>query len=87
MVIGRYTINGLLEWMPNWKRKGWKTSKGTAVMNKVLLRHAPDATLALAPTISSHSPVAHLSAAHAGALAADGCGTACLQAGVHFCAL
>jgi ribonuclease HI len=28
-----YVIKGLTEWLPGWKRRGWKTSTGAAVKN------------------------------------------------------
>lgn len=28
-----YVIKGILEWMPGWKKKGWKTASGTPVKN------------------------------------------------------
>lgn len=31
-----YVMNGLLEWMPNWKRNGWKTANKGEVKNKEL---------------------------------------------------
>jgi ribonuclease HI len=29
----QYVIKGISEWMPNWKLKGWKTSKKQPVLN------------------------------------------------------
>lgn len=29
----QYVKNGILEWMPNWKRRGWKTAAGKPVKN------------------------------------------------------
>ncbi|XP_066918467.1 ribonuclease H1-like [Clytia hemisphaerica] len=29
-----YTIKSMTEWIPRWERNGWKTSKGTDVLNK-----------------------------------------------------
>ncbi|VTU42219.1 MULTISPECIES: ribonuclease HI [unclassified Variovorax] len=29
----KYVIQGLTEWMPGWKRKGWRTAGGDAVKN------------------------------------------------------
>ncbi len=31
-----YVINGITKWVKGWKKKGWKTSTGTAVLNKDL---------------------------------------------------
>ncbi|NTV95934.1 MAG: ribonuclease HI [Thiobacillus sp.] len=32
----QYVQKGILEWLQNWKRKGWKTSTGQAVKNQDL---------------------------------------------------
>jgi ribonuclease HI len=32
----RYVLQGIGEWMPGWKRKGWKTAAGAAVKNQDL---------------------------------------------------
>lgn len=32
----QYTISGLTNWMPGWKRKGWKKSNGDSVLNEDL---------------------------------------------------
>lgn len=32
----RYVLQGISEWLPNWKRKGWKTTTGGAVKNQDL---------------------------------------------------
>lgn len=29
----RYVIQGITEWMPNWKRRGWRTSANKPVLN------------------------------------------------------
>ncbi len=29
----KYVLNGITEWLPNWKRKGWKTAAKKPVMN------------------------------------------------------
>lgn len=29
----QYVLNGITEWMPNWKSRGWKTSAKKPVMN------------------------------------------------------
>lgn len=34
----QYVQKGILEWLGNWKRKGWKTSTGQAVKNQDLWR-------------------------------------------------
>jgi ribonuclease HI len=32
----RYLIDGLQKWLPGWKRKGWRTASGGAVLNRDL---------------------------------------------------
>ena len=32
----RYVIDGLTKWLPNWRRRGWITSTGSAVKNRDL---------------------------------------------------
>jgi ribonuclease HI len=32
----KYVLQGISEWMPGWKRKGWKTAGGSAVKNQDL---------------------------------------------------
>jgi len=32
----RYVIDGLTKWLPNWRRRGWITSTGSAVKNREL---------------------------------------------------
>lgn len=32
----QYVVKGIDEWLPGWKRRGWKTSAGEAVKNKEL---------------------------------------------------
>ncbi len=32
----KYLIDGMEKWMPNWKKKGWKTSSGKPVLNQDL---------------------------------------------------
>jgi ribonuclease HI len=34
----QYVRKGVLEWMPKWKRNGWKNSKKQGVANAVLWR-------------------------------------------------
>lgn len=31
-----YVIQGIREWVPNWRRRGWKTATGSDVMNREL---------------------------------------------------
>lgn len=31
-----YVMQGMLEWLPNWKRNGWKTAQGKPVKNQTL---------------------------------------------------
>lgn len=32
----KYVLSGITEWMPNWKRRGWKTANKKPVRNKEL---------------------------------------------------
>jgi ribonuclease HI len=32
----KYVLQGISEWLPGWKRKGWKTASGGAVKNQDL---------------------------------------------------
>ncbi|MGH8465197.1 MAG: RNase H family protein, partial [Pseudomonas sp.] len=34
----RYVLSGITEWMPNWKKKGWKTAAKKPVINEDLWR-------------------------------------------------
>ncbi len=38
----QYLRKGILEWMENWKRKGWKTAAGKAVKNVDLWKQLDD---------------------------------------------
>ncbi|MBX2865486.1 MAG: ribonuclease HI [Leptolyngbyaceae cyanobacterium MAG.088] len=43
----KYVIQGITQWMRGWKRKGWKTSAGKAVLNKDLWLTLDDLTQGL----------------------------------------
>lgn len=34
-----YCIKGIMEWMPNWKKKGWRTSGNGEVKNLILWKN------------------------------------------------
>lgn len=34
----QYAINCLTTWLPNWKRNGWRSSKGKTIANKKLIQ-------------------------------------------------
>lgn len=34
--VSPYVVNGLTKWLPDWKRKGWKTAGGSPVRNRNL---------------------------------------------------
>jgi len=46
----QYVMKGVTEWMPRWKRRGWRTATGAPVLNRELWtaldeeldRHTPD---------------------------------------------
>jgi ribonuclease HI len=40
-----YVLKGITDWMPNWKKRGWKTAARTAVKNEDLWRRL-DAVIA-----------------------------------------
>ncbi len=40
----QYVIKGITEWMPGWKRKGWKNSQGKPVENRELWEQLDAAT-------------------------------------------
>ena len=39
----KYVQQGIVEWLPNWLRRGWKTSGGHAVKNRDLWERLQDA--------------------------------------------
>ncbi|GAB6140761.1 ribonuclease HI [Methylosoma difficile] len=41
----KYVLQGITEWLPNWKKRGWKTASKTAVKNEDLWRRL-DAAIA-----------------------------------------
>ncbi len=40
----KYVLQGITEWMPGWKRKGWKSSTGKPVKNQELWQRLDAAT-------------------------------------------
>jgi ribonuclease HI len=54
-----YLRLGITQWVANWKRRGWKTSKGTAVKNEDLWRRLDAAA-------SLHEVEWHWVAGHSG---------------------
>ena len=56
-----YVIQGIREWVHNWKRRGWKTATGTEVMNRELWEQLSELTTARgARTISWHYVRGHI---------------------------
>ena len=41
----KYLIDGLAKWMPNWKKRGWKTASGKPVLNQDLWKALDDPQL------------------------------------------
>lgn len=41
----KYVIEGVTSWMPNWKKRGWKTANNASVKNEDLWRRLDEATL------------------------------------------
>ena len=39
----RYVLKGITDWMPNWKKRGWKTAARTPVKNEDLWRRLDEA--------------------------------------------
>ena len=40
----KYVMDGIREWMPNWKKRGWKTSNRKAVKNQDLWQALDEAS-------------------------------------------
>ena len=40
----KYVMDGINDWMPNWKKRGWKTSARKSVKNKDLWQLLDEAT-------------------------------------------
>jgi ribonuclease HI len=38
----QYVVKGLTEWLPAWKRRGWRTANGSPVANETLWRRLDD---------------------------------------------
>lgn len=55
----QYVQKGITEWLPSWKRRGWKTSSGTSVKNQDLWR-------TLDELVSRHEVEWHWVRGHAG---------------------
>jgi ribonuclease HI len=53
----RYLIDGLSKWLPGWKRKGWRTASGGAVLNRDLWEQLDRAKLRDVPLtyVKGHS--------------------------------
>ena len=53
----RYLIDGLSKWLPGWKRKGWRTASGGAVLNRDLWEQLDRARLRDVPLtyVKGHS--------------------------------
>ncbi len=47
----RYLLNGLTKWLPDWKRRGWRTAEGEPVKNRDLWELLEQAAAAL-PAVS-----------------------------------
>jgi ribonuclease HI len=53
----RYLIDGFSKWLPGWKRKGWRTASGGAVLNRDLWEQLDQARLRDVPLtyVKGHS--------------------------------
>lgn len=58
-VDSKYVMKGIQEWMPSWKRNGWRTSGGKPVKNTDLWRRLDAAML-------EHEISVHYIASHSG---------------------
>jgi ribonuclease HI len=43
-IDSKYVLQGITEWLPNWKKRGWKTASRAAVKNEDLWRRLDAAT-------------------------------------------
>ncbi|SJM95223.1 ribonuclease HI, degrades RNA of DNA-RNA hybrids [Crenothrix polyspora] len=43
-IDSKYVLQGITEWLPNWKKRGWKTASKAAVKNEDLWRRLDAAT-------------------------------------------
>ena len=48
-----YVIKGIKEWVPNWRRRGWTTSTGSAVVNRDLWETLSALTSARGPRMTA----------------------------------
>lgn len=42
-IDSKYVLDGITQWLPNWKKRGWKTASKTPVKNEDLWRRLDDA--------------------------------------------
>lgn len=64
----QYVKNGISQWMPNWKRNGWRTVSKKPVKNEDLWR-------ALDSQVSKHKVTWHWVKGHAGHIGNERCDT------------
>ena len=63
-----YVIKGIREWVPNWRRRGWKTATGSEVMNRELWEELHSLTTGRGPrAIEWHYVRGHVGTPGAGA--------------------
>ncbi|BGP22868.1 ribonuclease HI [Rhodotorula toruloides] len=55
-----YTISVFSKWIPNWKRRGWKTANGKTVANQDMIRYVLSLLALRAASSSSKSPLANI---------------------------
>ncbi|KAJ8295517.1 Ribonuclease H [Rhodotorula toruloides] len=55
-----YTISVFSKWIPNWKRRGWKTADGKTVANQDMIRYVLSLLALRAASSSSKSPLANI---------------------------
>lgn len=69
----QYVKKGLTEWMPNWKKKRWRTAAGKPVLNEDLWRRLDEAA-------SRHQIDWHWVRGHAGNRDNERCDQLCAEA-------
>ncbi|KAK4332813.1 ribonuclease HI [Rhodotorula toruloides] len=59
-IDSEYTISVFSKWIPNWKRRGWKTADGKTVANQDMIRYVLSLLALRAASSSSKSALANI---------------------------